>query len=352
MSKKQMALLVLVIVVTVLVVDLLIGNYVSARLATNPWVRKWGLFNPEAPIVVTNRETVRVDTNNDLIETAENSKTKTATLVYFDGSDLVVTGSAVNWTSDGYFVTALTGLAIGGKVYGVVTSSGDVYPVEAAYADPASNLVVLQTSAKDLSVLSPAEARDLRVGQQVVMVQNSVGNSQAQFFTGYVKRLPTDVAGQTAESDVVSRNLELSLLGTAPVGSVVLDLSGRMIGIWDGEKVVMAEEVRGLVNNLLTHGKSFVRPGFGFSYQILNEVEAKTLQTTSGARVIGVASGSQAAGAGLKGGDVITEADGQKLDNNFNFDSWLRQVKPDQVISLSVQRGTNSVSILLTAEKL
>jgi serine protease Do len=352
MSKKQIAFLVLIIVVAVLVVDLLVGNYVSAKISTNSWVRKWGLFNPLAPIVVTNRETVRVDTNNDLVETAENAKSKVATLIYFDGSDLVVTGSAVNWTSDGYFVTSASGLATAGKVYGVVTANGDVYPVEAAYPDPASNLVVLQTAAKDLSVLSPSEPNDLRVGQQVVMVQNSLGNNQTQFATGYIQRLASDVVGDTAESDLVSRNLELIALGTIPTGSAVLDLSGRMIGIWDGDKVVMADEVRALVNNLLANAKSFARPEFGFSYQILNEVEAKTLQTTSGARVRGVASGSQAAGAGLRGGDVITEVDGQKLDGDLNFDAWLRQVKPDQVISLSVQRGTNSVSILLTAEKL
>lgn len=352
MSKKQIVILIVVIVVVVLVVDLLIGNYISARLATTSWARQWGLFDTQAPIVVTNRETVRVNTNNDLVETAENAKTKTAALVYFDGNDMVLAGSAVNWTSDGYFVTAKAALASAGKAYAVVTSKGDVFPVEAAYADPASEMVILQTSAEDLTVLSPAENRDLRVGQQVVMIQTSLTPGQARFFTGFVKRLNTDLSGVIANSDMISRNIELTTLEPVPAGSAVLNLSGRMIGIWDGKVVVPVDDLRELVNNLFANNKKIIRPSFGFSYQVLNELEAKAVQTVSGARIVSVAAGGVAAQKQLRADDVITEVDGQKVDANFNLDTYLRLVKPTQVVTLSVQRGNNVVTVLLTAEEL
>lgn len=352
MTKKQIALLILVIVIVVLAVDLLIGNYVSARLATTSWARKWGLFNPQAPIVVTNRETVRVNTNNDLVETAENAKTKTVALVYFDGNDMILSGSATNWTSDGYFVSAKSALASAGKAYAVVTSKSDVFPVEAAYADPASEMMILQTSAKDLTVFSPAENRDLRVGQQVVMIQNSLTAGQTRFFTGFVKRVNTDISGIVSNSDLISRNIELTTFEPVPAGSAVLNLSGRMIGIWDGKVIVPADDLRELVNNLFANGKKIVRPSFGFSYQILNELEAKAIQTVSGARLVAVTSGGMAAQKGLRADDVITEVDGQNLDANFNLDTYLRLVKPNQVVTLTVQRGSNVVTILLTAGEL
>lgn len=352
MSKKQIALLVLIIFALVLFVDLLIGDYVSARLATTSWARKWGLFNPQGPIVVTNRETVRVNTNNDLVDTAENAKTKTAALVYFDGNDMVLSGSAVNWTSDGYFLSAQSALSSAGKAYAVVTSSGDVYPVEAAYADPASEVVVLQTSARDLTVFSPADSRDLRIGQQVVMIQNSLSSGNARFFTAFVKRMHTDISGVEANSDLVSRNIEITTLEPVPAGSAVLNLSGRIIGIWDGKVIVPVDELRELANNLFANNKTIVRPTFGFSYIILNEVEAKALQTLPGARLTQVAAGGLAAQKGFRVDDVITEIDGQKVDENLNLDNWLRQVKPEQVISFTVQRGANPITILLTAGQL
>ncbi|HMR55001.1 MAG TPA: S1C family serine protease [Candidatus Doudnabacteria bacterium] len=352
MSKKLIALIILITFVFVVAVDLVIGNYISARLSTTSWAREWGLFNPQAPIVVTNRETVRVNSNNDVVDTAENAKSKTATLVYIDGAEMVTTGSAVNWTSDGYFVTSDSALSVGGKVYAVITSSGDLFPVEAAYPDPASNIVVLQTAARGLTVFSPAEESDLRVGNQVVMVQNSVGNNQTRFYTGFVKRLSSDISGLSFESDFISRSMELALLEPVPSGSAVLNLSGRMIGIWDGEAVVPAESVRELVNNLLANEREYARPAFGFSYQMLNEVESKAVQTERGARVLTVVANDAAARGGLRAGDVITEVDGQRIDDNFNLDNWLRQVKPGQSVNFSVFRAGSTVSLIIAAEEL
>jgi S1-C subfamily serine protease len=352
MSKKLIALITLTIFVFVVIVDLVIGNYISARLATTGWARKWGLFNPQAPIVVTNREIVRVNANNDVVETAENAKSKTATLVYIDGAQMVTTGSAVNWTSDGYFVTSDSALSVGGKVYAVITSSGELFPVEAAYPDPASNIVVLQTAARGLTVFSPAQEDDLRVGNQVVMIQNSVGNNQTRFYTGFIKRLSNDFSGLILDSDRISRSIELTVLGPVPSGSAVLNLSGRMIGIWDGQVVVSTESVRELVNNLLTNDRRYVRPAFGFSYQMLNEVEAKAVQIEPGARVLAVVPNGASARGGLRVGDVITEVDGQKIDGNISLDNWFRQVKPGQSVNFSVFRNGTTISLIIVAEQL
>ncbi|HMQ02042.1 MAG TPA: S1C family serine protease, partial [Candidatus Doudnabacteria bacterium] len=324
MSKLKIVSFAVGLIIVMLAVDLLIGNYLAARLSTTSLARRFNLFNPQAPIVVTNRETVRVSNNSDVIDTAQNAATKTATLIYFDGDRLVAAGNAVNWTSDGYFVSAKAAFSATGKVYAVVTSTGELFPVEAVYSDPASDLVLIQTPARSLSVFSPAEPRDLRVGQQVVMIQNSVGSPQAKFYTGFVKRLSTDIAGQIEESDRVSRSVDLQLIEPIPMGSAVLNLSGRMIGVWDGQTVIAVEDIREMANNLLANEKAFVRPAFGFSYQILNEVEARALVTVSGARVIGVAPNQPAARAGLRGGDVITDVNNQAVNSDFNFDAWLR----------------------------
>lgn len=352
MSKKQIALLILILVVVVLAVDLLIGSYISARLSTTSWARKWGLFNTQAPIVVTNRETVRVNSNNDLVETAENAKNRSAVAVVVEDGRISVVSGAVNWTSDGYFVTAQVPGVAPVEISGVVTSSGELYPAESAWLDASTNLVIIKTSARDLTVFSPADARDLRIGQQVVMIQNSLTAGQAQFFTGYVSRLPNDVVGQTLETDLVARRMKLSIGSAAEPGSAVLNLSGRLVGIWTGIDVVMVDDVRDMMDNFLANNKQLTRPSIGFSYQQLNETQAKALQSEVGLRVIGVAPGSAAAQAGLRGGDTITEVDGQKIDNNFNFDNWFRQTKSNQVISFTVQRGTNTLSILVTVKQL
>lgn len=337
MSKKQFVLLVILITIIVWTADLLVGNYLSARLATSSFARKFNLFNPQAPIVVTNRETVRVNSNNDVVQTAENSKSKVATVIYFEDDQLITSGSAVNWTSDGYFVTVKSAMAVEDKVYAVVTQQGDLYPIEQVYPDPASELVILQTSARNLAVLDPAESADLRVGEQVVSLLNSLGNGQTKFSTGFIKQLPSDTAGAVHESDLVSRKLQLQITDVTS-GAGILNLSGRLIGIWDGSAVVTAQEVRQLVNNFLADNKVIIRPSLGFSYQMLSESEAKALQTVSGARIMGLATGKPAVLAGLKVGDVIVSMDNQKVELSRNIDAQLRAFKPGEVISLEINR--------------
>ncbi len=348
MSKKQFVLILVVVFIFVWIADLLFGNYLSARLATSSIARKFNLFNPQAPIVVTNRETVRVNSNNDVVQTAQNSKSKTATIVYFDKGQMISSGGAVNWTSDGYFVSVKSAFSIPDKVYAVMTQQGDVYPIEKTYPDPASGLVIIDTAARDLAVLDPADTNDSRVGEQVVSILNSLGNSETKFTTGYISRVPSDVSELVSESDLMSRNFTLQI-SQAVSGSAVLNLSGRLVGILDGNQVHPAAEIRLLVNNFLANDKQIVRPSFGFSYQMLSESEAKALQTVPGAKVMGIAASKPAAIAGLKAGDVIVEIDNQKVEISKNLDSQLRGFKPGETLSLQINRqGTTQTINLVT----
>lgn len=337
MNKKQFIVLLVLAVVIVWVADLLAGNYLSAKLATSQFARKFNLFNPQAPIVVTNENTVRVNTDKDPVQTAENSKSKTATVVYFENSQLINSGSAVNWTSDGYFVSVKQAIGLKDKVYAVMTSSGDLYPIEKSYADPASNLVILQTSAQNLPILDPANAKDLRVGEQVVTLLNSLGNEQTTFKTGYVSKSAFDHSGLVYESDLVSGGVYLQIDNPA-LGSAVINLSGRLVGIWDGSKVIETSDVRLLVNNFLSNNKIISRPSYGFSYQILSTSEAKALQTVSGARIMGIATGKLAASLGLKTGDVITEIDNKTVTSETDLDNLLRTFKSGDLVSIVVSR--------------
>jgi S1-C subfamily serine protease len=352
MNKKQIVLVIVIITIIVWVADLLVGNYLAAKLSTSTWAQRFNLFNPQAPIVITNRETIRVNNSSDVVDTAENMKSKVSTLVYIENGRMVTTGSAVNWTGDGYFLAAKSSFELPNKVYAVVTFSGDIYPVQKIHPDPASSITILETSSKGLVVLDPADSNDLRVGEQIVTVNNSIANKQSQFHTGYIQRLSTDTAGQVMESDLVSRSIGLELFDSLLPGSAITNLSGRMIGIWDGSKIVPVEELRLLFNSFLSRGKSIVRPSLGFSYQYLSEGEAKALQTAHGAKVMGIAPAKPAALVGLKAGDVITRVGDREVDTELNLDNILRQVKPGDSIKFTVDRSGQTLEFNLTATQL
>jgi aminopeptidase YwaD len=73
----------------------------------------------------------------------------------------------------------------------------------------------------------------------------------------------------------------------------------------------------------------------------------------NGVRFADVRPGSPAAKAGLKAGDVLTEFDGKKIQNLYDFTYALRAKKPGQEVLVKVLRGDQTIEakVLLTERK-
>ncbi len=73
----------------------------------------------------------------------------------------------------------------------------------------------------------------------------------------------------------------------------------------------------------------------------------------NGVRFADVRPGSPAAKAGLKAGDILTEFDGKRIQNLYDFTYALRAKKPGQEVLVKVLRGTETIEakVLLTARK-
>ena len=73
----------------------------------------------------------------------------------------------------------------------------------------------------------------------------------------------------------------------------------------------------------------------------------------NGVRFADIRPGSPAAKAGFKGGDVLIEFDGKKIQNLYDFTYALRATKPGQVVLVKVLRGDQTIeaNVLLTERK-
>jgi len=73
----------------------------------------------------------------------------------------------------------------------------------------------------------------------------------------------------------------------------------------------------------------------------------------NGGRFADIRPGSPAAKAGFKGGDVLIEFDGKKIQNLYDFTYALRAKKPGQEVLVKVLRGDQTIEakVLLTERK-
>jgi len=63
-----------------------------------------------------------------------------------------------------------------------------------------------------------------------------------------------------------------------------------------------------------------------------------------------VRDGSPAAKAGFKAGDILTEFDGKKIENLYDFTYALRAHKPGDKVSVTVLRDNQKVTREVTLE--
>lgn len=352
MSKTKVIILILVAAFLGLAVQVLFGNFISARLATLPFVRNWNLYNPRAPIVVTNRETVRVSDANDAIETAASVKSKLALVVYYEGTGVdarvIPSGGAINWTADGYFVTTAAALAVPNKTYAVILNNGDIFPIKSVFADPASSLLILATDARGQATVEPVEGKDLRPGEKMLLMVNAPAPNQTTFLESHVRAAVTNVAGQIFSSDQAQRSISLQSVGPLMPGQAVFNLNGRLAGMWDGSTVLASDAIRVFASNFFRDNLTVKRPSFGFSYKHLSASEARAVQLPMGAQVVDITVGSPAAAGGLQKGDIITSVNSQKIDDEILLESLLATATPGEVVTFGVTRNSELIIVQVT----
>lgn len=352
MRKLHVTLIIVIAVILSLAFEILFGNFLSARLATLPLLKGLNLFNPRAPIVVTNRETVHVSDAQDAIQTVSNTKSKLSTVVYYEGiganSYLVASGGALNWTSDGYFVTTASAMAVANKTYAVILHNGDIFPIKSVYKDTGSNLVILSTDARGLDTIASVSGSDLRPGEKMLLLHNSISAQKTNFLESYVSSEYLDISGELFNSDKIGRFIGIQLVDGLVPGQAAVNLDGKLAGMFDGTNVLSSDAISVFANNFFRDNLQVLRPSFGFTYKQLAGNEAKALQLTMGAQVVDITKNSPADIAGLQKGDIITTVGNQKVDDSTILESILASLTPNTSVTFGVTRGGQLVTITVT----
>jgi S1-C subfamily serine protease len=98
--------------------------------------------------------------------------------------------------------------------------------------------------------------------------------------------------------------------------------------------------------------KQISRPAFGFSYSIITPNENRLGGLPEGALVKNVEAVSAARRGGLLLGDVIVSVDGNKISENSLLEELLNKYSAGSQVNLSVRRGKQDISLVLTAAEL
>ena len=287
-------------------------------------------------------------------------------------------GSGVIFDSKGYIVTNAH-VVDGAQEVDVAYNDGkQLVKATIVGVDKTGDIAVLKVEGALPAVASFGDSSKLQVGQTVVAIGAALGNFRNSVSKGVVSGLSRTI-NEIGGSDVYIQTDTAINHGNS--GGPLLDLNGNIIGIntavlrttpgiGSGSDAVAeglgfaipSNTVKYITDQLISNGK-VVRPYFGIRYQMITPALAGTLiqngQTVpqaegawisngSGSNQPGVEAGGPADKAGLKENDVITAIDGTTLNDNHPLTSVLENYKPGDTVKLTVQRGSQTLTLTLT----
>ena len=222
--------------------------------------------------------------------------------------------------------------------------------------------------------LAPAVVGDsstVQVGDDVVAIGNALGQFQNTVTSGIISGYGRSVqAGDSSGSGSATENLDDLFQTDAAInegnsGGPLANLNGQVIGIntataGNAQNIGFAipvNDVKGLIDQVVKTGK-FARPFLGVRYIPLTADVANEFNLTAnkGAFIApssdptspSVITDSPADHAGLQVNDIITQMNGNSIDQTHDLTSLLDQHQPGDKITLTVLRNGQTLRVGLT----
>ncbi len=303
-------------------------------------------------------------------------------------------GSGIVYDAQGFVVTnnhVVSGLGQGAKIT-VTLNDGREYQATIKGTDPATDLAVIQLTnpPSDLKAATFADSDDVVAGQAVMALGNPLGLSGSAT-TGIVSAINRPVITQTeeqsqsqdpfgqfgggqqqqqttAETAATNAIQTDAAINPGNSGGALLDSSGKVIGINSSIAslsssssssqsgsiglgfAIPSNEVKMIADQLIKTGSAqHAWLGVSMSEQAATATVGDV--SRQGAQVADVTSGSPAAQAGLKAGDIITAVDGVTVDGAESLTAAIRGKAVGSQVKLTVVRdgAEQTLTATLTA---
>ncbi|HXW68753.1 MAG TPA: DegQ family serine endoprotease [Dissulfurispiraceae bacterium] len=268
-------------------------------------------------------------------------------------------GSGFIATSDGYIITN-NHVIEGAEDILVKLADNREYKGKVIGADSRTDVAVIKINEKNLPTIPWGNSDKLKVGEIILAVGNPYGLSHTitmgiisalgrvgMGISDYENFIQTDAAINPGNSGGPLVNVKGEVVG---VTNAIFSTSGGYQGIGFA---IPSDMVKNVMDSIISQGK-VVRGWLGVQIQPLTADLARQfgLKDDNGVLLVDVAEGGPAAKAGLKGGDVVVEYDGNKINDPYHFKNMVAETKPGKQATISIIREGNPLTVNVTIGEL
>jgi Do/DeqQ family serine protease len=239
----------------------------------------------------------------------------------------------------------------------VTLADGRTLKAEFLGSDADTDVALIRIRADNLTAVPLADSGALNVGDFVVAIGNPFGLSQT-VTSGIVSAvgrsgirglglqnfIQTDASINPGNSGGALVNLQGQLVG---INTASLNPQGSMAGNIGLGLAIPSNLARDVVDQLLKNNGVVIRGTLGLESQTLTADLAKGLgiSETRGALITRIYAGSGAAAAGLKAGDVVVAANGQRIDSAEALHNYEGLQPVGKAIALELRRDGKPLTL-------
>jgi S1-C subfamily serine protease len=274
-------------------------------------------------------------------------------------------GSGVIFNSSGWILTNHH-VVEGGTKFDVQLYDGRVLEGSVYGIDTLTDLAIVKVDATGLPTAAVGESDALKVGQLVVAIGSPLGTYSNSVTSGIVsakgRTITTD--GNQSLTNLIQTD---AAINPGNSGGPLLDADGNVVGIntaiasnSNGIGFAIPIDIARPIMDQAVAGQKLTRPYLGIRFVSINRqlADEEKLPVREGALVggrdangnptTGVESGTPAAAAGIKDGDIIVSVNGKAIDEGHPLDATLAQFSPGDTVSLDVLRDGQHVTLQVT----
>ena len=281
-------------------------------------------------------------------------------LAQYHGKKDGATGSGFVLDGSGHYITnnhvVADAVANQGPIE-IMDQKGDKYAASVVGRSPTYDLAVLYVkNGPSLPPASLGTATRLRVGDQVVAFGSPLGLSST-VTSGIVSALNRPVTTSDTGSDASSYINAVqtdAAINPGNSGGPLVDLAGQVVGVnsaiattgssGSGEAGNIGVGFAIPIDQVKITADQILRTGHA-SYPIIGARVNTGATTDTGAKIVGVSSGSPAAKGGLRTGDVVTAVGGEKVPDGIALIVAIRSHQPGETVTFTVQRSGSSMQL-------
>lgn len=228
--------------------------------------------------------------------------------------------------------------------------------------DPTTDVAVIKIDGKNLPYVSLGNSDSAHVGEWVVAIGNPFGLDYT-VTQGIISALGRNIGiirNKYGIEDFIQTD---AVINPGNSGGPLVDLRGRVVGIntaiatntgsYEGYGFAIPINIaKRVAEDIIQHGK-VLRPYIGVEISEIDQTTAKALglKEAEGVLVQSIVSGSPAAKAGIKGGDVILKFDGVKIYHGNQLQALVASKAPGDKATVEIFRDGKTENKTVTLEE-